>query len=424
MKKFFLPFLLLTAFFSFSTLGYDRLPAKYSGSMMPYEFSMQDTVYDVPEGFVPVHISYVARHGARYLSSRKKVAKIEKALMKARNKDALSEKGKSFLKMIESIADSSEGRWGLLSPVGIAEEKRLGTRMAAFGKNLFKSGKAVSISTFVPRVIMTMYEFNHSLEREHQELQLFTSSGHQNDSLLYCFDTFSEYRDFRDSGSWEKIYAGFVDRHVPAAPAERLFTPGYMKGDSRKLRDLTMEMYGVIQGNEAAGFAPPTTEWMSEEEYRQCYLASNLKHYLRNTPNQIDPYCAPATSMLIDRIISDADKALKDGDEVFSGYFGHCETLLPLLAVMNVPGCFTRTSDYEALHKSWQLEEISPLAANLMIIFLKEEQSGEIYVALRHNGMDVAPYQDADKKIISWIDLKQYWLRRMASFSRPKAKLL
>ncbi|MDE5791014.1 MAG: histidine phosphatase family protein [Muribaculaceae bacterium] len=401
------------------------LPPELDGSMMPYDFSKVDTIPEIPDGLELVHISYVARHGARYLSSPKKIEKIYSVLNEANAERRLSDEGEAFLKYLNAVADSTDGRWGLLSPVGMEEQKRLGSDMARMFPALLNRGKVKEISTFVPRVIMTMYEFNHWLELKHQDLEIYTSSGHQNDSLLYCFDTFSNYRDFRDSGEWKEGYDDYVARHVSPEPARRLFSE--FDGKDKKLRDLTMEMYGVMQGNRAAGFQAPTTRWFTVEEYRQCYNASNLKHYLRNTPNPLDPYCASATAMLIKRIISDADQALTSKEpaserNVFSGYFGHAETLLPLFAVMNIPGCYYPMTNYEHLDSEWKLQDITPLGANLTLIFMRDSD-GVAYVYLRHNGQNVPAYPGAPD-LIKWSDLKAYWLQRISSFSRPKARLL
>lgn len=401
------------------------LPAEYDGSMMPYDFSSVDSLPVIPSGYKPIYVSYVARHGARYLSSPKKIEKIKRALTEAAESDNLSQEGAQFLNYISEIESRTGDQWGLLSAVGIEEEQRLGEQMAQMLPELFHKGRVNTVSTFVPRVIMTMYEFNHALERNHKKLEIYTASGHQNDSVLYFFDAFKQYDAFRSDGDWQRIYDSFLSRHVSAAPAQRLFKG--VKRTDLEWRKLTMEMYGVVQGNRAAGFEAPTTEWFSEEEYHQCYLASNLVHYLRNTPNQFDPWCAPATAMLIERIINDADIALSQSTEsvpqtVFSGYFGHAETLLPMLAVMNIPGCWFPFTNFDNIDSKWKLQNITPLAANLAIIFLRNPQ-GEICVSLRLNGRNTPAYPGAEE-IISWSDLKTYWQTRLKALQRPKAKLL
>lgn len=405
--------------------GAGSLPAELDGSMMPYDFSAVDSLPVIPAGYEPVYVSYIARHGARYLSSPKKIEKISKALKEAEGSGNLTKEGMDFLAYISAIEKCTGDKWGLLSSVGIEEEKRLGDEMSRMLPELFRKGRIKTISTFVPRVIMTMYEFNHSLERNHQDLEIYTASGKQNDSLLYFFDAFKQYDAFRSQGDWHKVYDAFLEAQVSPAPAQRLFTG--VKKSGHEWRKLTMEMYGIVQGDRAAGFDASGTQWFSEEEYRQCYRASNLVHYLRNTPNPLDPWCAPATAMLIRRITDDADAAVGGGattgnNNILSGYFGHAETLLPLLAVMNIPGCYYPVSDHDNLDLKWQLQNITPLGANLAFIFLRDPE-GEIYVSVRHNGRNVPAYPGAPE-VIRWDELKSYWAQRISSFSRPKARLL
>lgn len=392
---------------------YEPLPKGLDGSMMPYDFSKADETYTIPDSLQAVYVGYVARHGARYLSSEKKIHDIEKFLLEANAQGQLSSHGKEFLSLLGDITQATDGKWGQLSPIGIEEERELGKEMLKTVPNLFEKGKANSISSFVPRVIMSNYEFNHAVELPNQFLELYVSSGHQNDSLLYFFDFNPDYKAYRDSGAWEQVYDEFVSRHVSAEPARRLFAKGY--DDSEKhLQKLTMAMYSVLQGCRAGGFNPPTTQWMSEEEYKGCWLASNLKHYLRNTPNKLNTSCVVSVAPLVKRIISDADGALalvgEMNDVKMSCYFGHAETLLPLFSVLRLPGFYTDEDNYEKLHKRWVLQDLTPLAANVAIIFMRPVSgSEETYVSVKLNGKITEPFPGAGK-IVPWSQLKQRWL--------------
>ena len=57
---------------------------RLDGTMMPYDFADCDSVVPWDDSYTPVFINYVARHGARYLSSEKKVSTLLKALDKAK----------------------------------------------------------------------------------------------------------------------------------------------------------------------------------------------------------------------------------------------------------------------------------------------------------------------------------------------------
>ncbi len=60
------------------------------GTMSPYDFSSVDSTLPWGGDMKPVYINYVARHGARFLSSEKKVADLKSALEAARKEGALS----------------------------------------------------------------------------------------------------------------------------------------------------------------------------------------------------------------------------------------------------------------------------------------------------------------------------------------------
>ncbi len=60
-----------------------------------------------------------------------------------------------------------------------------------------------------------------------------------------------------------------------------------------------MQIYGVIQANRASGLPAPTTAFMTVEEYRGCWLASNLLHYLRNNISPLNSSAGAAAASLI-----------------------------------------------------------------------------------------------------------------------------
>lgn len=410
-----LPLLLALFFLTpvFAAGEVKSLPRKYDGSMMPYDFARCDTSVAWGDSLTPFYIGYVARHGARFLSSPKKIEKLSKELYAAAMKKKLTPGGEKFFALMKEISSNTEGRWGLLSQVGIEEEEKLGADMAARFSPMLCRGKVEAISTSVPRVIMTMDQFLHSLERRHQNLELYTASGKQNDSLLCCFIADTLYARYRHDGDWVPIYEEYLKKHVSDAPARRLLAAGY-ENDRQRLRHLTMDMYGMLQACRASGVPAPTTEWMSEEEYRGCWLASNFLHYLRNNINPVSSLAGQASVPLLRRIIRDGDQAVESGADIsdaasvrMHGYFGHAETLLPLFSLMRLPGCYTDSDDYEHLQDEWQIQDITPLGANLAVILLRSG-SGSVYVSLRLNGRNISPLPGKGT-VVEWRELADYW---------------
>lgn len=87
-------------------------------------------------------------------------------------------------------------------------------------------------------------------------------------------------------------------------------------------------------------------------------------------------------------------------------WFGHAETVIPLFALMRLPGCYVPEGDADDISKHWKDWEVSPLAANLLMILL-EDKYDKHYIALRLNGkwINFERY-GCSQKIIEWNILK------------------
>lgn len=398
------------------------LPSNLSGSMMPYDFSYTQSEPIWPDSLNPVYVARVARHGARYISSAKKLDKLKDAIAKASSAGTLTKEGKKFSALLKGVEDATGSQWGRLSEIGCKEEVQLAEDLYRLLPDLLKKARVNAISTYVPRVVMTMYQFNHELTALSSGINISASEGKQYSYLLRCFTADSLYASYRDNGNWSKISKKLMDSIVSPEPARRILgaVPGL---DDKKLKKLTLEMYDVLQSLTAFGMDAPTEEFMSESDYRACWEVDNLEHYLRNTITPLSSQAGKATAPLLARIIADADASLDnriidltmknadmklaDAPERYDAnfYFGHAETLMPLLSLMRVEGCYDDFDDFSTLSDRWKDYEIVPLGANLDIIFLAAP-SQRIYVAMRHNGHFVAPIPGT--LIAPWLDYKAY----------------
>lgn len=338
------------------------------GTMMPYDFEGVDTVVPWGDDMQPIFISYIARHGARYLSSEKKITGLETEL----HNRQLTASGDSLLLLINRIREATGSGWGALSPVGIAEEQRLGRELYAIAPKLFAHGKVKAEATYVPRVVMSMYEVCHELNRLSPSLEISTEEGPQLDSLLRFFTTDREYAAYLRDGRWKATYDSIFAELVPAAPAARL-----MKKPSGNLKKITMEMYGILQSLRASGVDGNPACFFTEEEYRRCWEVDNLLHYYQRSANPFSELPAESAVGLLRRIEA---ATLAEPGVVARCYFGHAETIMPLLAAMHLPGCYEPDDPAK-----WQDYEVSPLGANLVIVTLRAPD-GSLHTAMRLNG--------------------------------------
>ncbi len=409
-------FCLLLSFYG-KLFAYETLPSQYEGSMMPYDFELC-TPAEVPDSLQPFFINYVARHGARFLSSEKKVKNISEALDKARKTGTITPLGEEMVSLVAEVCRHTAGRWGALDSVGCVEQQRLAESMSTMWPSVTGNGVVQACATYVPRVVMSMYEFSHRLCSLNPDIQIYTGEGHQYDRLLRFFDANPVYATYLADKPWKPEYDAFVNNYISSAPARALVGDIYSEAELRKL---TLDVYGVIQSLRAAGLPAPTTRWMSAEDYRKCWEAANLEHYYARSINRFSREPAIAAIPLLRDIIDTADTAVRN--ESFGEIplkaamrFGHAETLMPLLSLCDVEGCNAPdvTTAADVVSK-WRDYEIVPLGANFEIVLL-QAPSGTIYALTRLNGRDVK-VGSFDSALVPWADLRDYWTKRSIQLS-------
>ena len=414
-SKIMAPVLLIV--FGFSNMHgvkYNALPAELDGSMSLYDFDKVEASI-LPDSLKPVHISYIARHGARYLTSEDKVLKVEKALKKAESAGTLTRQGRECLALMQSVREQTAGQWGMLSPIGVAQERRLGAEMATMYPALFatKDAKVAGVSSYVPRVVETMDNFVVPILRAHPGILTTTSSGKEYDYLTRFFVTDKAYDDWRHNGNWREVYDRFVADSLPVAPAQRLV--GDNSGfTTKELKSLTYNLYKVLQGLRAMSMSAPTTQWMSEQEYRQCWEATNLEKYYQYSLSSLSTQPAQGATDVLLALLNQISR-LENGAElpVLYGIFGHAETLLPVFSLLGIEGTVSLPLDPMNLSQEWSDAVLTPLAANLEIVYTQGD-SAAYYASMRLNGRNIAPVSDG-RKIVPIAELRDYWLHRLSS---------
>ena len=438
-----------------SAATYRPLPEELDGTMMPYRMPPEKEWLQAPDTLTPFHIEYVGRHGARYLSSEKKLFPLLTILQEQKKAKNLSSTGEAMLTLLEKIRKDSEGKWGALSEVGVREQTDLGNQMSTQWKGLFTQPdiEVNAISSDVPRVVNSMYNFLHALGARHVNATVNASSGEVYSPLMRFFETNPDYRDWlagklKGVDSWEGPELEVQKKYVAEGPARRLFKKvpvineieytlngqtKHRRFDSdgmTAMQALSMEMYGVLQSLRASGMGEPTTRWMSEDEYRGCWTAANADQWLKRSLNPFSTLPERAAVPLLMDIVGKADAAvgslqlsqLKEKKEktveipspAANLRFGHAETIMPLAALMNLPECAELPLDLDLIAKEWHNYYVSPLAANIEIV-LAQGPSGRIYAAVALNGQPVV-MKGQENIWLPWAKLRDCWLHLAASY--------
>lgn len=323
------------------------------------------------------------------------------------------------MKLIEEVERATADNWGALDAIGMTEEVNLGKEMAMTCRQLLKEGRVRAEATYVPRVVMTMYEFCHELARYSDRLEITTSEGRQNDRLLRFFTTDTAYITYLDKGPWLTAYVNFFRKTVPSEPAA-----GMVKGitDTHRLQKMTMDAYGILQSLAAAGIEADPSRWFTEDEYRLCWEAANLKHYYQRSESPFSGMPAISARPLLKALLENTDSVVESRKrlrlaETVGGkkdpvlplraalYFGHAETVIPLFSLMRLPGCYAPLCNPDDVAKRWKDWQVAPLGANLMVVCL-EDSAGRPFVAMRLNGKWI---ETGGQKVTGWPELRGIW---------------
>ena len=355
------------------------------GSSMPYPTV---TRVAVPDSLEAVMINHVGRHGARFLSSSRYTRTMSRALAKADSLGTLTQRGREFRALVDLIVARTASRWGALDSLGMAEQRAIASRLFQTFPGVVKNARINAIASYSPRAIASMDEFTHQLSRLDNHVEIYTSSGRQNSPLLRAFDLDADYREYIESDAWRKVYTDFADKNLPLAPVYRLLGDNYPYEEG-EAQDLAKVMYKIIAGCSAMSVDAGWDRFLSLEEYNAMWSVENLHHYLTYSASTLSSSAPDMDAKLLLDIINTTDAFIAcESSAAIQLRFGHAETLMPLLALMHVPGCYYMTNYFDTVGLHWRDFYVVPMASNIQLILLKDKK-GEYYVRLDLNEVPV-----------------------------------
>lgn len=383
------------------------------GSSMPYIDPTGPLV--APDSLRVVMVNHVGRHGARYPSSSKNAERVRKLLRSARDKRTITPQGRRLLALTERVIRESNGRWGALDTLGKAEQRWLAARMSGnFSKLLNNKEVTISaVSSYVPRCVMSMYEFTHQLARQNRRSEIYTSSGRQNDVLMRFFELDSAYIAFENSDVVKKTVRDFAETRLSGNMLTRFVGVGYPMKDV-DLYDNLMAIYSVLAGTAAMELKCDISQYFNLGEFNALWSVFNLKQYLAHSASSLSELPATSAKPLLVNLIEATDSFIAGADMApVQLRFGHAETIMPLLALMHVPGCRFITDDFAEVAEGWRDFVIVPMAANFRLILFRSK-SGGYYVRadLNEKPVELVP----DKPVyVPWEEAKAYLELRAGS---------
>ena len=377
------------------------------GSLKPYTAPEKEYAY--PDSLAPVFINHVGRHGSRFPASATHCKQFREALENAESQGTLTNRGAELLELLEEVMEVADGQWGALDDLGVEEQRGIAARMYSRYPSLFKEKRVEAISSYSPRCVMSMYSFTHQLTRMNNTIELTTASGRGKSILMRPFDVEMSYKDFIDLGQWKEPYQQRVDRVVPTSALARVLGENFDYGDIDP-KELAIVEYYVIAGMSAMQVQCDASRYFTNEEYNALWSCFNLRQYLQRTSSTLSSVPADIASPLLCDIIESTDSVVaRKGNTLVSAKlrFGHAETLMPLLSLMRLNGCYYKTNYFDTVAKNWQDFNVVPMSANLQLILFKNAK-GNFYLRIDRNEQPVAFIPGSTEIYVPWEKAREY----------------
>ncbi len=372
-------------------------------SLSPYPDNAAIAAY--PDSLTPIFINHVGRHGSRYPAGSYFTMMIKRALDTAEQEKTITPLGKDFKQVVEKVIAATGDNWGQLDTIGEREHRHIATRMAEAYPELLDSAKVEAISSYSPRCIMSMYSFCHELTKKVKNIDVSTSSGKCYSNLMRNYELDEAYNEYKSDTAYVSTYNKFAAANIPIDPLLRILGENYPM-DYDKVYDLALAQYYVAAGMNCMGLDFDAEKYFTIEEYKKLWSVFNFRQYLLYSASTLSSRPAEIAAPLLQDIIFTADKVLSGNlDLDVKLRFGHAETLMPLMALLQAPYCYYLTNYYDTVADNWKDYESFPMAANLQMIFFKAP-SGKIYVRTDYNEKPIKLLHGYKSEYVEWDTLR------------------
>ena len=340
-----------------------------------------------PEGYRPFYVSHYGRHGSRWMTSDERYLEVIRVFDTFHEKSGLTALGEDVRLRLQKVWENARGRGGDLTSLGERQHKAIARRLYQQYPQIFRDSACISArSSTSVRCIMSMSAFSEQLKELNPSLRITREANRRYmDYIAYTSPELEEFSS--DSAAWRTGFRCYEESHIrPERLTATLFTNPQEVKDPR---GLMMGLYWIASDMQDVELPLSFYDLFEKEELFNIWQSINYRMYICNANAPLNGGVAPESAKsLLKNIIESADHAIRKGTPCATLRFGHDTNLIRLLALMQVEGCSNQETDPDRYYLAWQDFRISPMGANLQLIFFKNGQ-GEVIVKLLHNENEV-----------------------------------
>ncbi len=333
----------------------------------------------VPKGFQPVYVSHYGRHGSRYLTSDTRYKRVLDFYEAEGRKGNLTPLGEDFLQRLQQLWAQVEGRGGALSELGERQHREIAGRLYRRCPSLFTEGARIDASSsLVGRCRASMDAFCDALESAGPSLRVDRRCDSATLALLVPKNPAIDSLDSENSPWRRSVYKGVKERNVHPARA----LGALLKDPSRAADPLSAwsDLYYIVEGMQDIPSGLDFSDILTGEERFGAWQCVATRMYYVNTRCPEGSGIGPASVRpLLQDILDKADAALSGAcSDVATLRFGHDSVLIRLLSLLGVEGSDAEEACLENYWKAWQDWRVSPMAANLQMVFYRNRRGATL----------------------------------------------
>ena len=381
--------------------------SRHAGGIYQQYIYVNAPVTPAPRGYKPFYISHYGRHGSRWLSSASPYVNPDTILGKAHAAGKLTALGESLYERVSIAAADAYMRYGDLSELGAMEHRDIAGRMFHSFPEVFstKKGRECNIysrSTTVPRCILSMAANNERLKELNPAINMTREASARNSYLNNAYGLYK-----RDS--LNAVTNRFLEENLDTEHfVSMVFTdPEYAEEHVTSPLSFMNDLYAIASDlQDIPHLDISMSDIFSREELFILWQASNFRRYYFFTSQE----ALDSTKLLLRDILDCAEDAIEGNNISADLRFGHDSYISPLFALMDINGTFRQEPDIEKVYTSWSDFRISPMGANLQLIFFRNDKTGDIIVKVLHCEKEaVIPVETDIPPFYHWKDFKAYY---------------
>lgn len=378
-----------------------------------YAYPVTNPVFTkAPKGYKPFYISHYGRHGSRYLINDEEYKRPLEIFARAKEHNALTPLGEDVYNRLQLVWEEGRGRGGELTPLGARQHHDIAQRMYDNNREVFTDDAEITAaSTQVMRCAHSMFNFVNGLKERNPKLNIPMESSQRN--MYYLCFSMPESWAFNDNKRepWREEYNKFKQQNTrPDRFVRSLFSDEEYITRNINPDKLMWDFFWLAADMQNMETPVSFYDLFEKEELFDLWQANNFDFYATNAsyPRSQGVNVDNAKNLLTN-ILETADDYVNNGKNGATLRFGHDGNITPLAALMQFDGFHGYENDPAELYKAWSTFKISPMAANMQMIFYKDK-GGDVIVKFMMSEDEVKiPIESDIYPFYHWNDVRQYF---------------